>query len=103
MEYLGNDFSLKMVPNDEASLVSITPLEKEEWEPMLERVRCGEVESVIWNGDLALKLGVPCNRKNISLNRGDILYVAHIIDGRQPVYATKLSDGTKIQFFSVWR
>lgn len=40
MEYLGNAFSLQMVPDDEASLVSITPLEKEEWEPMLERARC---------------------------------------------------------------
>lgn len=103
MEYLGNAFSLQMVPDDEASLVSITPLEKEEWEAMLERARVGEVESVIGHEDLARLLGVPCNRKNISLNRGDILYVAQVVGGRLPVGATKLPDGTKIQFFSVWR
>ena len=57
--------------------------------------------SVVGHRDTATILGVEFNRESITLNKGDVLYVAQIIGGRLPEGATTLSDGFKFKFLKV--
>lgn len=95
MKYIGNSFSMQMV---EASngLIGFKELNKDDFE-----FKTRNAVSVVGHQDTATVLGVKFNRKNISLKKGDILFIAQIVGGRLPEGATELPDGFKFKFMQV--
>lgn len=57
--------------------------------------------SAIGHQNTANVLGVPCNRINVSLNKGDVLFVAQLQGGRLPEGCTKLPEGFNFRFFQI--
>ena len=57
--------------------------------------------SAIGHADTAAVLGVPCNRINVKLNRGETHYVAQLMGGRLPEGSTTLPDGFTFKFIEV--
>lgn len=57
--------------------------------------------SAIGHADTAAILGVPMNRINVKLSKGDIAYVAQLQGGRLPEGSTKLPDGFSFKFVKV--
>jgi hypothetical protein len=60
-----------------------------------------EAESCVGHPDTAKVLGVSCNRANIALETGDVLYVAQLVGGRLPEGATTLPEGFTFKFLKV--
>ena len=54
--------------------------------------------SAIGHADTAAVLGVPMNRVNVKLNKGDVAYVAQLTGGRLPEGSTTLPEGFKFKF-----
>jgi hypothetical protein len=88
--YLLNAFSLQMI--------SAFPAE----------VRISEVDSLpagltsaIGHQDTANVLGVPMNRVNVSLAKGDVAYVAQLVGGRLPEGSTTLPEGFRFKYLKV--
>lgn len=90
--YLGNAFSLQMLQR--AATVQVSTVSKEEipWQ---------KVVSVVGHADTAAVLGVPCQRASITLNAGDVLYVAQLVGGRLPEGTTTLPEGFSFKFMKV--
>jgi len=57
--------------------------------------------SAIGHQDTANVLGVPMNRTNVHLSKGDTAYVAQLQGGRLPEGSTTLPDGFKFKFIKV--
>ena len=57
--------------------------------------------SAIGHQDTANVLGVPMNRVNVHLSKGDVAYVAQLQGGRLPEGATTLPDGFSFKFIKV--
>lgn len=57
--------------------------------------------SAIGHADTAAILGVPMNRINVKLSKGDVAYVAQLQGGRLPEGSTKLPDGFSFKFVKV--
>jgi hypothetical protein len=57
--------------------------------------------SAIGHADTAAVLGVPMNRINVKLNRGDVAYIAQLTGGRLPEGSTTLPEGFKFKFIKV--
>ena len=57
--------------------------------------------SAIGHQDTANVLGVPMNRVNVHLTKGDVAYVAQLQGGRLPEGATTLPDGFSFKFIKV--
>ena len=57
--------------------------------------------SAIGHQDTANVLGVPMNRVNVHLAKGDIAYVAQLQGGRLPEGSTTLPDGFSFKFIKV--
>jgi len=92
--YLGNAFSLQMLSRDITSAnLKVTKVDT------LPDV--STMTSVVGHPDTAAVLGVPCNRVNLTLNAGDVLYVAQLVGGRLPEGATTLPDGFKFVYYRV--
>lgn len=71
-------------------------------------VKISEVESLprgltsaIGHQDTANVLGVPMNRQNVSLKKGDTAFVAQLIGGRLPEGSTTLPEGFKFKFLKI--
>lgn len=97
MVYLGNAFSLQMVTGDEVT-VNMKSVDATE-------VANADFVSVVGHPDTAAVVSgllggkeVKCNRASISLEHGDILYVAQVMGGRLPEGATTLPEGITIVF-----
>ena len=88
-QYLLNAFSLQMI--DLPSKVSF-----EEVKSLPEGLT-----SAIGHQDTANVLGVPMNRVNVHLAKGDIAYVAQLQGGRLPEGSTTLPDGFSFKFVKV--
>lgn len=82
--YVGNAFSLGMVPRELLSTVRMTPCDP----PPL-----AGLESCVGHADTAAVLGVPMNRVSVTLQAGDVLYVAQLRGGRLPEGSTTLPEG----------
>lgn len=93
MIYLGNAFSLQMV-NLEAYNLKVEEI------PQFE-VPFETAKSVVGHADTAAVLGVQFNRESVTLEKGDILYVAQITGGRLPEGSTTLPEGFKLKFLKV--
>jgi hypothetical protein len=59
------------------------------------------LESAVGHADTATVLGVPMARKNVTLARGDVAYVAQLVGGRLPEGATTLPEGFSFRFLRV--
>lgn len=59
------------------------------------------LESAIGHQDTANVLGVPCNRVNVTLKKGDIAFVAQLQGGRLPEGSTTLPEGFSFKFLKV--
>ena len=57
--------------------------------------------SAIGHQDTANVLGVPMNRINVKLYKGDVAYVAQLQGGRLPEGSTTLPDGFEFKFIKV--
>lgn len=94
--YLGNAFSLQMIPMD---------LWREGYSPLVSLVTempdLHSLISCVGHPDTASVLGVECNRVSISLKPGDVLYVAQLQGGRLPEGSTTLPEGYSFEFFRV--
>jgi hypothetical protein len=92
-KYVGNAFSLQMVKNFPCS-INIVECDKKE-------ALSTDNISVVGHQDTANVLGVKLNRVSLTLNKGDILYVAQVVGGRLPEGCTKLPEGFKMKFLKV--
>jgi len=99
MIYLGNAFSMNMVPRSLLQAVRFQPIgEPDTWpdEWVL------GAHSIVGHADTARLLGVECNRQSVLLNRGDELIVAQYIGPRLPEGATELPEGARIAWVRVY-
>lgn len=90
MTFLLNAFSLQMLKDFpcECSYEEVSSLPE-------------GLTSAIGHQDTANVLGVPMNRINVSLSKGDVAYVAQLQGGRLPEGATTLPDGFSFKFIKV--
>ncbi len=94
MTILSNAFSLQMLRGD--AVISVTSVDPSEVP--------SDAVSVIGHADTAAVVGsilgreVPMNRANVTLEKGDVLFVAQLTGGRLPEGATKLPEGFSIAF-----
>lgn len=92
-KYISNAFSLQML-NSFPTKINIEEVLKEE-------ALDGNNISVVGHQDTANVLGVKYNRISLTLNKGDVLYVAQVIGGRLPEGCTKLPEGFKMKFLKI--
>lgn len=96
--FLANAFSLQMLA-DEASICTVLPCTPADVPT--------DAESCIGHPDTAAVVSnilgreVPCQRINVALNAGDVLYVAQLTGGRLPEGATTLPEGFTIAWKKV--
>lgn len=93
--YLGNAFSLQMISLD---------LWRAGYQPkvtLVDRPDLTALTSVVGHADTAKVLGVDANRVSVSLQPGDVLYVAQLMGGRLPEGSTTLPEGFHFEFFKV--
>ena len=84
MKYIGNAFSLGMVPRELLGQVRLTPCEAPD---------VSGLQSCVGHADTAAVLGVPMNRMSVTLAFGDVVYVAQLRGGRLPEGSTTLPEG----------
>lgn len=89
--YISNAFSLQMLDLSEAHTISVFPVDGFP----------STAVSVVGHPDTAAVLGVPFNRTNLKLSKGDVLYVAQLVGGRLPEGCTTLPEGYKFVFVKV--
>lgn len=92
--YLGNAFSLQMLSRD----VDVANLKVTRVDALPD---VNTLTSVVGHADTAAVLGVPCNRVNLTLSAGDVLYVAQLVGGRLPEGTTTLPDGFSFVYYKV--
>ena len=88
--FLLNAFSLQMLQDFPATV------RFEEVEKLPEGL-----ESAVGHQDTANVLGVPCNRINVTLKKGDVAFVAQLQGGRLPEGSTTLPEGFSFKFLKV--
>ena len=59
------------------------------------------LESAVGHADTAAVLGVPMNRVNVQLHKGEIAYVAQLQGGRLPEGSTTLPEGFSFKYLKV--
>ena len=92
--YIGNAFSLQMLTSD--AMISVEEIPEEDFNNVKNIAK-----SVVGHEDTANILGVEFNRESITLNKGDVLYVAQIVGGRLPEGATTLPEGFSFKYLKV--
>ena len=85
--YIGNAFSLGMVPRELLATVRLWPVAQPTTWTRQQMVSC------VGHADTAAVLGVPMARISVTLQPGDVLYVAQLRGGRLPEGATTLPEG----------
>ena len=91
--FLLNAFSLQMLEGD--ATVKFSEVSSEQV------FSTGHLVSAIGHQDTARVLGVEMNRINVTLQKGDIAYVAQLQGGRLPEGSTTLPEGFKFKFIKV--
>lgn len=97
-KYLSNAFSLQMLQEEDVFIrvKTISPAEVP-----------ADAQSVIGHADTAAVVSsilgreVEMNRANVTLNKGDVLYVAQLTGGRLPEGSTTLPKGFSLVFKEV--
>lgn len=99
--FFGNAFSLQMVSSFPCNVEIEEIVDGLQIDLLLDAVKDGSIISAIGHADTATVLGVPMNRINVSLNKGDILFVAQLQGGRLPEGSTTLPEGFSFKFLQV--
>ena len=94
MKYVSNAFSLAMLKED--CNLSVEEISEEVFDNVKD-----DCISCVGHEDTANILEVSFNRISVSLEKGDVLYVAQLTGGRLPEGATELPDGFKFKFLKV--
>lgn len=92
-KFLANAFSLQMLKD--------FPCEIKVSEIAFEDVKLSTLTSAVGHQDTANVLGVECNRINVSLEKGDTLFVAQLQGGRLPEGSTTLPEGFSFKLLKV--
>jgi hypothetical protein len=98
--YLGNAFSLNMFKIDENGM-------RVEIQPVLPSEIPANAKSIVGHADMAAVVSsllgreVTVNRESVTLQAGDILFVAQYHGPRLPAGATKLPSGARIEFYRI--
>lgn len=92
-KFLANAFSLQMLKD--------FPCEIKVSEIAFEDVELSTLTSAVGHQDTANVLGVECNRINVSLEKGDTLFVAQLTGGRLPEGSTTLPEGFSFKLLKV--
>lgn len=95
MIYVGNAFSLGMVPRELLPFVSLAACNT------APELQVGAFVSCVGHADTAAVLGVPMNRINVTLQPGDVLYVAQLMGGRLPEGSKTLPEGFRFEWVRV--
>lgn len=95
MKYIGNAFSLQML-KDNQGIIKFEEISQQDF-----KTETNNAHSIVGHQDTANILNVEMHRENISLQKGDILFVAQVIGGRLPEGATELPQGFKFKFLKV--
>ena len=82
--YIGNAFSLGMVPRHLLAFVRLSACARPD---------TAGLTSCVGHADTAAVLGVPMARISVTLQRGDVLFVAQLRGGRLPEGTTTLPEG----------
>jgi len=93
--YIGNAFSLQMVQDEDLQYVRFHATEGEEAPDLSNAVSC------VGHADTAAVLGVECARINVTLIRGDRMWVAQLTGGRLPEGSTILPEGFRFRWVLV--
>lgn len=98
-KFLGNAFSLQMLSTDVKHTIAITPVQASDIP--VDCISCiGHPDTAqVVSGILGRE--VAFSRISVSLDKGDVLYVAQITGGRLPAGTTTLPDGFSIAFLRV--
>lgn len=96
-KYICNAFSLQMISN--LSTYNVKVQEVFHWEE-IKRDNPNAI-SAVGHADTAAVLGLPCNRVNVALQKGDSIIVCQLIGGRLPEGSTTLPEGFTFKFFLV--
>jgi hypothetical protein len=99
-QFLLNAFSLQMLP-DFPCQVAFEELHGIEADSIIMQAQQGIIKSAIGHQDTANVLGVPMNRINVSLVKGDVAFVAQLQGGRLPEGATTLPEGFTFRIMKV--
>lgn len=91
-QYVGNAFSLGMIPRDLLGQVRFTPCEEPDVSGLV---------SCVGHTDTAAVLGVEMRRVSVTLQPGDVLHVAQLSGGRLPEGCTTLPDGFRFEWVRV--
>jgi hypothetical protein len=94
MVYISNAFSLQMVQDEDLQHVRFHASDEET--PDL-----SGVVSCVGHADTAAVLGVECARINVTLVRGDRMWVAQLTGGRLPEGSTTLPEGFRFRWILV--
>ena len=94
MKYVSNAFSLGMLKGN--CNLSVEEISEEVFDNVKD-----DCISCVGHEDTANILEVSFNRISVSLEKGDVLYVAQLTGGRLPEGATELPDGFKFKFLKV--
>ena len=92
MNYIGNAFSLGMVPRELLGQVRLSPCEAPDVSGLV---------SCVGHADTAAVLGVEMRRVSVTLKPGDVLYVAQLTGGRLPEGTTTLPEGFRFEWVKV--
>ena len=92
MKYIGNAFSIGMVPRELLGQVRLSPCAAPDVSGLV---------SCVGHADTAAVLGVEMRRVSVTLEPGDVLYVAQLTGGRLPEGTTTLPDGFRFEWVRV--
>ena len=95
MRYIANAFSLQMLG------AMVHPYIEVETIPALSAEDKAECVSVVGHPDTARVLGVEFNRVSLTLQKGDVLFVAQLVGGRLPEGATTLPKGFRFVWYKM--
>lgn len=93
--YISNAFSLGMIPQNLLGKVRLCPSSEEEAYADTAAV------SIVGHADTAAVLGVDYNRESVTLEAGDVLYVAQLQGGRLPEGCKTLPEGFRFEWVKV--
>lgn len=94
MTTICNAFSLQMM-KDFPATITIEEIAEPSKEELL------KMDSAVGHADTAAVLGVPFVRKNVQLEKGDVVVVAQLTGGRLPEGSTTLPEGFAFKWLKV--
>ena len=92
MQYIGNAFSVGMLPRALLGRVRLSPCDAPDVSGLV---------SCVGHADTAAVLGVEMRRVSVTLQAGDVIFVAQLQGGRLPEGCTTLPDGFTFDWIRV--